>query len=205
MIPVYSRAFAGILFYLPSLLIARLYWFMASLLMQSAKRKYGGIGGYRSKVALKLNKRAHIIMDSVIIDTTTYATQVDSEEIMKALDIDTPIEYVLKEEKKLDKDKQTVFILRPLSATKQAQLQDKLYDVEGMGKQRKERLLTGTRMLELLREHLVGWTNFKDSSGADVPFDEKNPTRNIDRIPAPCRQELADAIAGESEVEEGEE
>jgi hypothetical protein len=195
----------GVLFYIPALLLARFYWVLSRILMKSARKTFGGIGGYRSKVALKLNKRAHIIMHEVIVDTTKYATQVDSEELMKAIDSDTTIEYVLKCEQKLDAKDQTVWLLKPLSAVKQAQLQDQLYDVEGMGKARKERLLTGTRMLELLKGHLVGWKNFLDKNGDPVKFDKDNVTASIDRIPAPYRQELADAIAEEGEVDEGEE
>lgn len=123
---------------------------------------------------------------------------------MKAIDATKAYPYVAKEERKLMKDDQTRFMIKYLDCVRQAELQDDLYNVEGMGKERRERLLTGTRMTSILETNLVGWENFMDHDGNPVPFDKADPKKNINKIPPRVRQELADAIAGEGDVSEGE-
>ena len=123
---------------------------------------------------------------------------------MRAIDINEPVRYVPKAERKLDEDEQTTFIVKLISAVRQAELQDDLYQVDGGGKERRERLATGTKNLETLRGHLIGWENFLDKEGKPVEFNPKKMNAMINMVPVDVQSELVDVISQQAEVSEGE-
>ena len=124
---------------------------------------------------------------------------------MKAIDASKVYEFVVKDERDLPKKDQTVFLCKYLDAPTGAALGDMIYDVRGVGAQRKETLRTGTQQLTILRKCLKGWTNMRGENGQEVTFDEKRVDDMIDMIPPKYRPEVTDFIRGESEVSEGEE
>lgn len=129
----------------------------------------------------------------------------EKENIMKALNPKATHEYVCKEDKKLDENDQTVFVVKYLSIEQSANIRDNMYQVDGSMKNRKERILAGTSELEVLKLGLKGWKNFRDElTGEKVDFDDKNIMEMIGRIPPAARTELADHIRGESTLSEGE-
>ena len=102
-----------------------------------------------------------------------------------------------------------------------ASLRDEIYQVDGIGKDRKERILSGTQQLVVLEETLLGWNdNFVvpkagydgmaeiDDNGniitAHVAFDPKRKREMIEMVPAEIRDELVEFVKGESSVTEGE-
>lgn len=115
-------------------------------------------------------------------------------------------------QKDVPPNQRAVFYYIPLGAFEYARIQDQLYQVTGFGKQRQERLLTGSQQIEVLVKGLKGWRNFNYGDGSEVPWedpgDSKNDKerreimlRNVERIPQDTRAELADIIRGESSAE----
>lgn len=132
------------------------------------------------------------------------------EEYMKALTPSTIIRHVCKQDlentKKNPEEKknETVFLLKPLTVSQQANLRDNMYKVQGVGRKRKEMFQTGTSEVDALVLGLVGWENFKNEAGADVTFDKNNVPAMLEMIPADARSELATKVRGEAEIDEGE-
>ena len=101
-----------------------------------------------------------------------------------------------------------IFLVTYLSALDAARIQDSLYAVEGWGKNRREEFKTGTMQVEIIKQGLKGWKNFKfedgnivdwrDPIGKSAEEREKVMLDNIDKIPPEGRSELADIIRGES-------
>ncbi|KKL50794.1 hypothetical protein LCGC14_2301910, partial [marine sediment metagenome] len=98
-----------------------------------------------------------------------------------------------------------------LDASDYARIQNELYQVDGWGKNRRERFLTGTQQVEVMKLGLKGWKNFKYEDGTDVAWEEPSKGKNaqevdnimmnnINRIPPEARAELVDIIRGESTV-----
>lgn len=111
-----------------------------------------------------------------------------------------------KDEKSKDR---ITFLYTPLDVNDYARIQNELYQVEGWGKNRKERFLTGSQQVEVLRLGLKGWKNFKFPNGEIVPWEEPQKGKtasdmetimmdNINKIPPEARAELVDIIRGES-------
>lgn len=128
---------------------------------------------------------------------------------MKAIRADQPYDFVPKEDRKKKQKEQTIFKVKYLDPYKAAKLGDQMFDVKGAGSSRKERLLTGTQALEILKDSLVGWENFEhpDSTPENrkfVEFDSKDIDGMIEMIPPKTRSEIVDFARGESELEEGE-
>lgn len=123
---------------------------------------------------------------------------------MKAIDNTKPHEFVCKAERKLPPDERTVFMVKYIDPYTDAKLQDQIYNVSGVGSNRKERLLSGTQAFEITKKFLCGWKNFLDENDDEVIFDEKSPEANIERLHPQVRRELAEHIRGDSDLEEGE-
>jgi hypothetical protein len=150
--------------------------------------------------------------ESFITWINPHLDQQTKEEYMKALTPGKLIRYVSKvdlEETKKDpthKSSETIFLLKPLTVSQQAELRDNMYNVSGQGKARKEKFKTGTSEVDALKVGLAGWENFKhEETGADVQFEKNNVQAMLELIPADVRSELAAKIRGEAELDEGEE
>jgi hypothetical protein len=126
------------------------------------------------------------------------------------------VEYVADCQRGEPKEDQVIWLLRPLTAKEAADIQNRLFQSEGWGKNRREQFLTGTQVILVLRKGLVGFKNFKYEDGAEVGWEDPNiekteegrdriMDRNLDKIPASIRQELSDQIRGEAELGEAEE
>jgi hypothetical protein len=97
-------------------------------------------------------------------------------------------EFIAPSDSALPADQQTVWLLRPLDVFDNAEVADAYSDGTG-GNMR--------RLLTYLRLSLVGWRNFKDESGADVPFVGLNgraTDEDIRKIPTAYAHELVKAI-----------
>lgn len=128
---------------------------------------------------------------------------------MKAIRADKAYDYVLKDDRKKKPAERTTFKIRFLDPYTAAKLGDQIFDVKGVGQNRKERLLTGTQQFEILKACLVGWENMEHPDSTpenykELPFDSKNVEDMISMIPPNYRSELADFARGESELDEGE-
>lgn len=203
-----------ILFQSPMLLLIILYLFFAynyfriyGILLEKEIISFKIIPGFFTRTLLKLNvfffKEATENLPHHFLTWIT-PNKEEQEFIMKAIDPKKPHEYVCKSEQKRPKEEQTVFTVRYLTATETAQYRDTLYKVEGFGKNRKETIKSGSADLETLRHGLMGWRNLQDESGKEVTFDKTNLAGMMDLLPPDVRQELANHIRGESEVDEGE-
>jgi hypothetical protein len=125
----------------------------------------------------------------------------------------TPYEYVIKEQEKDPEEDQTKWLLKPLDVSEAAEVSDMIYSAKGFGKKREEQLKSGTQQLEILKRGLVGWINFVYPDGTEVEFEEttsaRNRTekhkimeRNLNKVPAKIRDELADEIRGTSSLDQ---
>lgn len=132
-----------------------------------------------------------------------------------AIDPKEEFDYVLKADRELPEEQQTVFKLRPLSHTQRTKLQDMEYrwergtDVISMPQ--------GSMSHQILQCGLAGWTNLRDAEGNEIEFrtgkvvnvlgKNVSPVADacLDRLHPADLQELAQAI-GEVQrvtVEEG--
>jgi hypothetical protein len=127
------------------------------------------------------------------------------DKTMKAIDPRKPHEFVVKSERDLPKDQQTVFLVKYLTAHQQFELRDEMYQVKGIGKARNEKFLTGTMERKTLKLGLVGWKNFTDDSGSQLEFKSNDLDNMLDYVPPTARAEIASHIRGDSELDEGEE
>ena len=103
-------------------------------------------------------------------------------------------EYILTEDKELSEDLQTKFFIKPLSAKKYADIQEKM-KITGEGE---EARIQGSYYLDVLKEGLVGWSNFKDAEGNEIKFNNKNMDDNLDYLSVPQRFEISGAIMSAS-------
>lgn len=200
----------AVIFYLPVRLWTSFCLIIAKILLKYSKNKYNYYGGYSAQIGLKLIANASKVIEEVSIDTIKYTTQItEKEEIMKAIRSDRAYPYVPKDDKELKPEDQTTFKIQYLDPFVAAKLGDQIFDVKGAGSSRKERFLTGTQQLSILKQCLKGWENFvhPDSTKENpqlLEFDSNNITEMIASIPPNVRAELADFARGESELDEGE-
>ncbi|MBI5427542.1 MAG: hypothetical protein HZA02_04595 [Nitrospinae bacterium] len=109
------------------------------------------------------------------------------------------IRYILKGDRDLPVERQTVFLLKPLRAKDAARMQDGAAEID-IGKGRADstmRIMSGTQTLEALRSGLAGWENFKNAQGEEVVWRENNGEPRpemFDLIAAKDRRELAERI-----------
>lgn len=125
-----------------------------------------------------------------------------------ALDPKSTFSYVLRDDRELPKEQQTVFELRGLTVAEEASVTDSMILAHGGVEELSVR--AGTHALTVLRFGLKGWSNFKNADGADVAFEvEKGHPRHItdtclDRLAPKHRQELMQAILDRGTVTEDE-
>lgn len=175
---------------------------------QKVVLKFFGLGKILKifwKLDIFLLKEIKFLQEDFIL--SNFPTNIDKttkEKLMKAVNPKKDHEYVCKQELKLDKDKQTVFMVKYLTSDQGAEIRDDTYQVGGVGNKRKEKFLTGTSEIKCLKFGLVGWRNFKDDDGSDITFNKANIGDCLDMIPPNIRTELANHIRGESELDEGE-
>ena len=109
-----------------------------------------------------------------------------------ALDPGQVFSYILKEERKLASENQTVFKLRCLSSKESAKIEDSFATKVNL-ETGDVQVKSGMKTYELLQLGLIGWDNFKGNDGKTVAFDVDDKAR-LDRLRPAWRRELADAI-----------
>lgn len=125
-----------------------------------------------------------------------------------ALDPKSTFPYVLKDDRELPKEQQTVFQLRGLTVSEEATVTDSMILAHGGVEELSVR--AGTHQLTVLRYGLKGWSNFKNADGADVAFEvEKGHPRCVtdaclDRLLPKYRAELSSAILERGVITEDE-
>ncbi len=97
------------------------------------------------------------------------------------------VDFVLKCDKDLPPEEQTIFKIKPLTAKQYMEMADTM---EYSGETVKHMGLATYNMLKI---GLIGWKNFKDAEGNDVSF-ITNMDDNLNRIPADYRMELSTKI-----------
>jgi len=107
-------------------------------------------------------------------------------------------DYIPKCERNLPKKEKTIFKVRKVGLEEAAEIRDGIYEISGLGKERKEKLKTGSVEVRVLKICLKGWENFKDDKGEDISFN----IENFSWIPAEVRTEIADYCRGENIEEE---
>jgi hypothetical protein len=121
--------------------------------------------------------------------------------MVKALTPKSEFEYVLRCDRELPEEDQTVFILRPLTVSEQAEVADVMFG----GTAGSEDLIvrSGSVQIKTLRKGLVGWKNFLREDGSEVTFAVENKRKGIqlqllDLLSMEHRVELSDAISSGS-------
>jgi len=143
-----------------------------------------------------------VVLENLLTDYISWLAPKELK--MKAINPNATHEYTCKCDKSVE-DEKTVFVVKYLTVAQNAHIRDELYSVRGIAQKREERILAGTSEMEVLRLGLKGWKNFQDElTGEEVHFDDKDMSKNLDRIPPEARSELADHIRGESTLSEGE-
>lgn len=107
-------------------------------------------------------------------------------------------DYILEDDKKLPKEKQTVFKLQPLSAKQFMEFQDQ-YKYEGFGEEIRP-LNVNTVSHEVLKVSLIGWTNLKTIDGKEVKFIKDDMESNLDKLQYGDRLELFNEIMALSQL-----
>ncbi len=117
-----------------------------------------------------------------------------------AIDPNTTFDYVLKEDRKLPREQQTVFKLKVLSARELARIEDNIavFDKEG-----NQAVRMGTKVIEILSAGLRGWENLRDRNGGVITYSEHREDR-FDLLRPGWRRELADAITEQAGLSEDE-
>ncbi|MDD5762175.1 MAG: hypothetical protein PHP88_06650 [bacterium] len=121
-----------------------------------------------------------------------------------AVDPNKSWEYVLLVDRELPPEQQTVFELKVLTARDLASIQDgsTTGNVDGS-----LMFKSGTQTLRILDLGVSGWRNFKNESGAEVPFRDNNGkprSENWDVLRPEWRRELANAITEQNRLTEEE-
>lgn len=110
-----------------------------------------------------------------------------------ALDPKRVREYVLKAERALPVEEQTVFLLRALTVYDRAELAD-AYTKDHLAK----------RLIEMVRFTLAGWRNFKRADGTEAPFTLDSAGRPtvecVEQIAQPIMSELVGESLGIEEI-----
>lgn len=106
--------------------------------------------------------------------------------------------YVLPEDRKLPKEEQTIFLLKPLKHCIRVNLADQATDITGQLKNSVEFIA------KVVENGLVGWDNFKTGEGADIIFGEKAGAENLSSLAFDQLNELAVRILELSGLTEGQ-
>ncbi len=126
-----------------------------------------------------------------------------------AVDPKQTFQYVLKCDRDLADEEQTVFELRGLTTAEEARVADSM--ITSVPGESELSLRSGTHQLTLLRAGLRGWRNLRDAAGVEVPFESTKghpgsvTDKSLDRLLPAWRTELANAVSerGEIDVVEG--
>lgn len=113
--------------------------------------------------------------------------------------------YVLKCDRELPVEKQTVWLLRPLKVREMAAVKNEALVMDQ--KTQELRSHSGTSELTIVQRGLVGVENFKDADGVDVKFLLSGGVvadAFLDRLANDWRVELSNAISRLSEVLESD-
>jgi len=110
------------------------------------------------------------------------------------------VDYVLKNDRKLPKEQQTVFKIKVLTARELAQIEDSYSTIDMDGQ---FHFKTGTRTLAILDVAVTGWENLKDKKEQPIPYDKGNANR-WDYLRQDYRTELANFITEQTRLNEGE-
>jgi hypothetical protein len=125
-----------------------------------------------------------------------------------ALDPKATFEYILEDDRKIPEEDRTVFKLRGLTVSEEARVADSM--ISSVPGQDELSIRSGTHQLTVLRYGLRGWSNFKDSSGNEIPFEvsSRHPRHvtdeALDRLSPKHRQELVNAVMERGEVKQSE-
>jgi len=123
---------------------------------------------------------------------------------MIAVDPKKDFEYVLVKDRKSPIDKQTVFLIHPLTLAECNIIEDYLSKAATENK-----FPLGTVKCMRLRMGLKGWRNFKDSKGAEVKFEKAEDgmvkEELLERLYPEDRTELANEIWQFTEITEEDE
>lgn len=102
-------------------------------------------------------------------------------------------EYILKKERKLPKEEQTIFLIKMMTAEEGAHTVDVLNMNPGGAKY----------ALSCIQMGLIEWRNLKDYEGKEIDFlDEETKLKNLDFLPPEYWAEIADAIVMKNQVSE---
>jgi len=112
-----------------------------------------------------------------------------------AVDTDRTYEYILKRERTLKKgDKPTIWLLKfPDLATQDLVANSSLKVVEDENGKQVTLITSGTQSTILIRNCLVGWKNFYNANGDEIPFKDKTEKEldsSIEKILAADRDEM---------------
>lgn len=125
---------------------------------------------------------------------------------MITLDPNSTREYVLRDDRSLPPEEQSVFLLRPLTLAQQTAIKDAMASVNAS---QDIKINAGTQELHALRFGLAGWRNVRDSKGNQEEAKGTTSKRNgvdfftlddttIEKIPPKYRAELAEEITNGS-------
>jgi len=110
-----------------------------------------------------------------------------------------PEPYVPKEDRDKDATEQTTFWLGNLSHQQWGRLMTRIGGKDGDSIN-----LIGSAASDILRDTLTGWDNLRDKQGREITF-EKGMDRNLNRLPAGLRMELAMEVINRNNLTETDE
>jgi len=108
--------------------------------------------------------------------------------------VGSEVEYVLKDERELPVEEQTVFLFRKVERSKIVAARD---HIAGLGEDgRVDRIRTSTVAYELTLSQFCGWKNVHDETGTEIAFDERIKAQLYDRLPSQVQDELEAEFGG---------
>jgi hypothetical protein len=122
---------------------------------------------------------------------------------MRSLNLSEQV-YICESDKSLPDKEQTKFYWKPLSAKQDAVTKDILRYEMKRGTEDVTFLNWSQKEVAVLKAGLIRWENFPDANGVETPFNANDMDATISRIPPAIRTELANVIAGYSELAQGE-
>ena len=109
---------------------------------------------------------------------------------------------------KMLQDDAPYFIVKPLTASEAASVEDNLAEtsIKTKGAASTMRLKSGSTVLDTLKKGLLGWGNFKLPSGEAAPWRDNGKSsprnENFNYISAKWRREIAEAITEATNLSE---
>lgn len=112
-----------------------------------------------------------------------------------------PEEYICVADRTKPPTEQTVFLIVPLTGHVAAQVRDGIFARARRqdGVVEEHNTLNVSERLALLYG-LVGWKNFRDSHGAEVPFLKDDQAANLTRLPFDIWDEVSHVILNKSQL-----